>query len=718
MRYFILLAALILTSAAYAAAPVCNAGAEGTLVYNKDHKIVQFCNGTQWIGMVARIGDNGDTLADLTCEAGEIPKWSGSAWACAADETGGSQMPDTTPDPFTFTDQTGVATSTVVISNSITIGGIDAAASVSVTGGDVRINGGSWGTGGTIANGQILEVRMTSSASFGTAVTAGVTVGGVSDTWSVTTAGADTTPGAFDFTPDVTNAAPGTLITAANTVTISGINTSAPVSVTGAGAEVSINGGAWTTSGTIQNGQTLQLRLTSSASYSTPITATVDVGGVTDTWSVTTRAPNTCAAQSKTWLTNCTATVTAANHGSNGTGTIANPGGCGTAWYGSATFACADGALTYSSGTCTQQTACDTTPDAFSFTDVTGAALSTVTTSNSLTIAGINAAASVSVTGGEVRINGGPWVTGGTITNGQTLEVRVISSASNSTAVTATVTVGGVSDTWSVTTTSGAPVRVFLTAVGAGTWTVPANWNSANNTIEVIGGGGGYNAYGGDTWFNGASYAASSVAAKGGTTGYNGTGAGGQASDGIGTTKYSGGNGATAGTKRGGGGGGAGGPHGNGGAGASCGSDYGSGGGGASGGSSGGSSGSCNVGGNNWAGSGGGAPQIPGANGGGGGGGANGGSGTEWDATHGSGGGGGGGGDPDDDLDIVGPGGLYGGGAGGQPVTTASRRLGGGGGGYSATSNLSLTPGGSVSYSVGTGNYDGAQGIIVITYTP
>ena len=32
---------------------------------------------------------------------------------------------------------------------------------------------------------------------------------------------------------------------------------------------------------------------------------------------------------------------------------------------------------------------------------------------------------------------------------------------------------------------------IFLTTTGAGTWTVPADWNSSNNTIECIGGGGG-----------------------------------------------------------------------------------------------------------------------------------------------------------------------------------------------------------------------------------
>ena len=32
---------------------------------------------------------------------------------------------------------------------------------------------------------------------------------------------------------------------------------------------------------------------------------------------------------------------------------------------------------------------------------------------------------------------------------------------------------------------------IYLTSTGAGTWTVPSDWNSSNNTIELIGAGGG-----------------------------------------------------------------------------------------------------------------------------------------------------------------------------------------------------------------------------------
>ncbi|MCC7253067.1 hypothetical protein [Hyphomicrobium sp.] len=197
---------------------------------------------------------------------------------------------DTTPDAFTFTDQTNVALSTLTTSNTIAISGINTSAPVFVTGSgaEISINGGAWGSSGTISNGETLQVRLTSSLTPGAEMTATVNVGGVSDIWSITTVGPDTTPSAFVFL-DLTDQDLNSLVES-ETITISGINTSAPVSVSGDGSpQISINGGGWVTSGTIANGQTLAVRLTSANAYITANTATVNVGGVTDNWSVTTK---------------------------------------------------------------------------------------------------------------------------------------------------------------------------------------------------------------------------------------------------------------------------------------------------------------------------------------------------------------------------------------------------------------------------------------------
>ena len=148
---------------------------------------------------------------------------------------------------------------------------------------------------------------------------------------------------------------------------------------------------------------------------------------------------------------------------------------------------------------------------------------------------------------------------------------------------------------------------IFLTT--GTSWTVPANWNSANNTIEVIGGGGGGEvgagsggsanqggggggggayakisnltltangsvtiqvgaggasaANGTDTWFNSSTCAGASTCAKAGSTGAFPTGGvGGPSGTSVGTTVFSGGSGgngqAVKSTNGGGGGGGAG----------------------------------------------------------------------------------------------------------------------------------------------------------------
>lgn len=111
----------------------------------------------------------------------------------------------------------------------------------------------------------------------------------------------------------------------------------------------------------------------------------------------------------------------------------------------------------------------DTTPDAFSFTDVTGAALSTVYTSGAIIVSGIDAAADITVTGGTYDINASGNFTSdaGTVDNGDSVRARGTSSGSYETAVNVEITIGGVSDTFTITTQSepsasgsNAPVRL------------------------------------------------------------------------------------------------------------------------------------------------------------------------------------------------------------------------------------------------------------------
>ena len=140
----------------------------------------------------------------------------------------------------------------------------------------------------------------------------------------------------------------------------------------------------------------------------------------------------------------------------------------------------------------------DTTPDAFSFIDLSNQARSTLVGSNTITVAGINSATAISITGGEYQINGGSWTSAvGTVTNGQTVNVRHTTSASYGTTTDTSLTIGSVSDTFTSTTVVALPAGYIKQ--GGLTWspnnaTVPApghaDWNTANtycNTAMING---------------------------------------------------------------------------------------------------------------------------------------------------------------------------------------------------------------------------------------
>lgn len=97
---------------------------------------------------------------------------------------------DIDPDPYSFTDQTDIAPSTVVTSNTLTITGITSA-DINITGGDAQysIDGGAYtSAAGTINNNQTVTLQVTSDANFETQTDVVLTIGIGSDTWSVTTA--------------------------------------------------------------------------------------------------------------------------------------------------------------------------------------------------------------------------------------------------------------------------------------------------------------------------------------------------------------------------------------------------------------------------------------------------------------------------------------------------------------------------------------------------
>jgi hypothetical protein len=196
---------------------------------------------------------------------------------------------DTTPAAFSFTDITDATLSTVYESNTITVTGINGTATVTITGGEYSQNGGAYtSSAGTAVVNDTFKVRHTSSGSNSTATNTALTIGGVSDTYTTTTAAAaDTTPDAFTFT-DITDATVSTLYES-NTITVTGITAAANLTITG--GEYSINGGAYASSATtVVVNDTVKVRHTSSASNSTATNTVLTIGGVSDTYTTTTAA--------------------------------------------------------------------------------------------------------------------------------------------------------------------------------------------------------------------------------------------------------------------------------------------------------------------------------------------------------------------------------------------------------------------------------------------
>lgn len=101
----------------------------------------------------------------------------------------------------------------------------------------------------------------------------------------------------------------------------------------------------------------------------------------------------------------------------------------------------------------------DTTPNSFTFTNLTDQAVSTTAMSNVVTVAGFDGPLSVSISGQgspQIQIAGGSWVGSGSMSPGQTLRARLNTSGSFSTAHGATVSLGTLSTNWTATTNSGA----------------------------------------------------------------------------------------------------------------------------------------------------------------------------------------------------------------------------------------------------------------------
>jgi len=97
---------------------------------------------------------------------------------------------DAEPDMFSFTPQNNLQLSSLAISNSVTVSGINVEVPISITEGEYSINGGTFtSANGMVSNGNSVIVRHTTSSTPSTTVNTTVTIAGVSSIFSSTTAG-------------------------------------------------------------------------------------------------------------------------------------------------------------------------------------------------------------------------------------------------------------------------------------------------------------------------------------------------------------------------------------------------------------------------------------------------------------------------------------------------------------------------------------------------
>jgi hypothetical protein len=226
----------------------------------------------------------------------------------------------------------------------------------------------------------------------------GTNAGTITDTLFLERQGTapDSTPEDFDFT-NQTSVVPNTTITSYSIVTIAGLDTGVSATVTVSGGTYSKDGAAYVnTAGTAINGTTFQLRHTSSSSYSTPITTTLTVGGVSGSLVSTTQAQPTA----------------------------------------------------------------DSTPDAFTIADRYGATSTVqysyarilgINQAVTLSVGSTTATWAVTSTGAQPA-SSAFGTTANSITNGQYLHVKQTSPSSSNQTLNTVFTVGGVSDTWSNST--------------------------------------------------------------------------------------------------------------------------------------------------------------------------------------------------------------------------------------------------------------------------
>ena len=395
---------------------------------------------------------------------------------------------DTTPNKFTFGYKNNQSNNTSVTSDTIKITGINQATPISINYGTFTVNGLVFTT---VNNDDNVTVTHTTGA-LGTQTKSIITIGDVNGTFSSFTVPVDTTPNQFLFAPvnDVNNTSVDGNVTSEN-ITITGINTDTPITVSG--GEYSLNNGSnYTASaGVIANNGTVKLRGIRSSEFDTTTVVSVKIGNVIGEFKITTMTnpfvadstPNAFSFASQLGQevntdvdANMTVsginvavpvTITNGTYVVNGDSQDANVSNGDVITVTQTTSDAFDTekvtTLTVGGVSSTFKTKTiieDKTPDTFSFDTNGSIAVNTEATSNTITIAGLSTGTTlpISIVNGEYDVDVGGYTTvTGTVTNGSQVTIQQTSSAIQGASNVTTVTIGSVVRSFTTITAKNAP---------------------------------------------------------------------------------------------------------------------------------------------------------------------------------------------------------------------------------------------------------------------
>jgi hypothetical protein len=195
--------------------------------------------------------------------------------------------PSTGCDPIIYFPMSGMTAGAVATTHAPVVTGLRNPLNVAIvpSTSSYSINGGPFvSSGGFITEGQTLMLQSQASMDPGGIVDVMVYVGLSEHHWVLTTYA----PPVFAFT-NVTNAELATNYQT-ETITVNGIDNFTPVVMTPFGFSMSIDGGPFTNTGSINPGQTLAIRGTSWNGFNRTVSVSVTIGHLNTTWSIVTKA--------------------------------------------------------------------------------------------------------------------------------------------------------------------------------------------------------------------------------------------------------------------------------------------------------------------------------------------------------------------------------------------------------------------------------------------